>query len=55
MKIEVAAPGFGGVPFNKMRVEGDPDVRMETGARDAGTGRTYFLYRGRIVAVAVRE
>jgi hypothetical protein len=41
LKIEIAAPGFFAVPLKKVEIE---TVRE--------TGRTYFIYRGAIVAVA---
>lgn len=44
LKIEVAAPGFFSIPLKKVEIEADQN-----------TGRTYFLYKGAIVAVGVRK
>jgi hypothetical protein len=43
LKIEIAVPNFFAIPTKKMEIESVP-----------GTGRTYFLYRDEIVAVARR-
>ncbi len=42
LKIVISVPNFFAIPLKKIEVESFPN-----------TGRTYFLYRGRIVAVAV--
>jgi len=41
LKIELAAPNFFAIPLSKVEIENEP-----------GTGRTYFLFKGAIVAVA---
>lgn len=43
LKIEFAAPGFFAIPLKQVTVEDMP-----------GAGRTYFVHRGQIVAVAIR-
>jgi hypothetical protein len=43
LKIEFAAPGFFSIPLKKVEIE-----------TNRGTGRTYFIYRGEVVAVAKR-
>lgn len=43
LKIEFATPGFFAIPLKQVTVEDMP-----------GAGRTYFVHRGRIVAVAIR-
>lgn len=43
LRIEVATPNFFSIPLKKVEIETVP-----------ATGRTYFLYRDQIVAVAVR-
>lgn len=43
LKIELATPDFFSIPMKKIALESVP-----------GTGRTYFLYRDEIVAVARR-
>ena len=43
LKMEVATPGFFSVPLRKVEIE-----------TNAGTGRTYFLLKGEIIAVAKR-
>ncbi len=44
LKIELAVPNFFSIPMKKVEIEAAP-----------GTGRTYFIYRGEIVAVARRS
>lgn len=44
VRIEVQSPEFFTTPLKKIEVE-----------ENAGTGRTYFLKAGRIVAVAVPQ
>lgn len=43
LKIELSVPNFFSIPMKKVEIEAAP-----------GTGRTYFIYRGEIVAVARR-
>jgi hypothetical protein len=44
LKIELAVPNFFALPMKKVEIENLP-----------GTGRTYFVYDGKIVAVARRS
>lgn len=44
LKIELSTPGFFSIPLKKVDIETVP-----------GTGRTYFIYQDRIVAVARRS
>jgi len=44
LKIEVAVPNFFAIPLKKVEIESSP-----------ATGRTYFIYQGCIVAVAIRS
>jgi len=43
VRIEFASPGFFAIPLKKVEVE------------DTGTGRVYFVHKGRIVAVGIRK
>ena len=43
LRIEFAVPGFFSIPLRKVEIETVP-----------ATGRTYFVHRGAIVAVATR-
>lgn len=45
LRIEFAAPDFFAIPMKKVEVVSD---------RESGTGRTYFVHKGAIVAVARR-
>lgn len=44
LRIVLSVPGFFAIPLRKIEVEAEPNV-----------GRTYFVYRDRIVAVAQRS
>lgn len=44
LKIELAVANFFAIPLKKIEIESSP-----------ATGRTYFIHRGRIVAVAIRS
>lgn len=41
LKIELSVPRFFAIPMKQVEIEAEP-----------GTGRTYFIHRGEIVAVA---
>lgn len=43
LKIEMAVPNFFSIPLKKVEIEAVPE-----------TGRTYFIFQGRIVAVGKR-
>jgi hypothetical protein len=44
LKIELSVPNFFAIPLKKVDIETVPE-----------TGRTYFIFQGRIVAVARRS
>lgn len=44
LKIELAVPNFFAIPLKKIEIEAVPE-----------TGRTYFIFQDRIVAVASRS
>jgi hypothetical protein len=44
LKIELAVANFSAIPLKRVEIEAAP-----------GTGRVYYIYNGRIVAVAVRR
>lgn len=44
LKIELAVPNFFAIPLKRVEVETVPE-----------TGRVYFIFHGKIVAVAVRR
>jgi hypothetical protein len=44
LKIEIAAPNFFALPMKRVEIEAKPE-----------TGRTYFIFDGKIVAVGRRD
>ncbi len=44
LKIEISSPDFFAIPLKKVEIEAAPE-----------TGRTYFIFQDRIVAVAIRS